>query len=279
MSGPGLSWKRRICVGRMGLVEMKKNNKYSYIQGTSTTDHGSRTYEIQGARLPSVTTILAKTQDDQYIRQWRQKVGYDEATRIKNRSSLRGSAMHKFIEKHIKEYGYEDLTPVGQEAKPMAQKIIEIGLTPITHYYGSEVTLHYPGLYAGATDLVCEHNGMDTIVDFKQANRPKQREWIDDYFLQIAAYAMAHDHVYGSKIRQGVIMICTTDRYYQEFKIQDGDLRREKHKFLKRLDSYYYLKQNHKEEANIDTKNLIEEFEKESQKLDKAKKGGMARKL
>jgi len=258
---------------------MKKNNKYNYIQGTSTTDHGSRTYKIQGARLPSVTTILAKTKDDQYIRRWRQKVGYDEAERIANHSSLRGSAMHKFIEKYIKESGYADLTPIGQQAKPMAEKIIEIGLPPISHYYGSEITLHYPGLYAGATDLICCHNDLDTIIDFKQSNRPKQREWIDDYFLQIAAYAMAHDHVYGSTIRQGIIMICTSDHYYQEFKIQDSDLRREKHKFLKRLDSYYDLKRDEKEEVNIDTKNLREEFEKEAQKLDKAKKGGMTRKL
>jgi len=258
---------------------MKKNNKYNYVQGTSTTDHGSRTYEIQGARLPSVTTILAKTKEDQYIRRWRQKVGYDEAERIANHSSLRGSAMHKFIEKYIKESGYADLTPIGQEAKPMAEKIIEIGLTPVSHYYGSEITLHYPGLYAGATDLICCHNDLDTIIDFKQSNRPKQREWIDDYFLQIAAYAMAHDYVYGSRIRQGIIMICTSDHYYQEFKIQDADLRREKHKFLKRLDSYYDLKQDYKEEANIDTQNLIEEFEKEAGKLDKAKKGAMAKKL
>jgi hypothetical protein len=258
---------------------MKLNRKYNYVQGSSTMDHGSRTYEIQGARLPSVTTILSKTKDDQFIKQWRQKVGYSEAERIANYSSLRGSAMHKFIEKYIKESGYEDLTPIGQEAKPMAEKIIEIGLAPVTHYYGAEVTLHYPGLYAGATDLVCEHNAMDTIIDFKQTNRPKQREWIDDYFLQVAAYAMAHDYVYGSNIRQGIIMMCTPDHYYQEFVIQDAELRVWKHKFLKRLDSYYYLKNDYKEEAHIDTHELLEEFEKEAQKLDKAKKGGMAKKL
>ena len=258
---------------------MKQNKKYNYVPQTRTEVHGSRTYNIQGMKLPSVTTVLAKTKNQEYLTKWKNKIGHEEAERIFNLSSKRGTAMHKFLEKHIAGTRYEDLTEIGVEAKPMAQKIIETGLAPISKYYGSEVTLYYPGLYAGTTDLVCRHNDLDTIVDFKQANRPKQREWIGDYFLQIAAYAMAHDHVYGSKIRQGVIMICTTDRYYQEFKIQDGDLRREKHKFLKRLDSYYYLKQNHKEEANIDTKNLIEEFEKESQKLDKAKKGGMARKL
>ena len=137
--------------------------------------------------------------------------------------------------------------PIGTEAKPMAQKIIEVGLLPVEEYYGSEVTLHYPGLYAGSTDLVCSHNGMETIVDFKQANRPKKKEWIEDYYLQIAAYAMAHDYVYKSQIRQGVIMVCTPDLYYQEFKIEGPELRRYKHEFLKRLDMYHDLKFDEKE--------------------------------
>ncbi len=108
-------------------------------------------------------------------------------------------------------------------------------------YYGSEVMLHYPALYAGSTDLVCLHNGKETIVDFKQANRPKREEWIEDYFLQIAMYAMAHDYVYGSKIEQGVIMVCTPDLYYQEFKTEGANLRAWKHKALKRIDMYNEL--------------------------------------
>ena len=193
-------------------------------------------------------------------------VGNEEAERIFNLSSKRGTAMHKFLEKHIQGTGYEDLTDIGVQAKPMAQKIIEIGLTPVDYYFGCEVMLHYPGLYAGSTDLVCEHNGLETIADFKQSNKPKREEWIDDYKLQIAAYAMAHDYVYGSQIRQGIIMVCTPDCYYQEFKFQDGELRRWKHEFLKRLDSYYYLKQDYKEEAHIDTNELLKEFEKEANK-------------
>ena len=242
---------------------MKKNKKYKYIHGPSTTEHGSRTYEINGARLPSVTTILAKTKDQTYIKRWYEKKGYEEAERIKNLSSKRGTAMHRFIEKHIQGRGYNDLTDVGVQAKPMAEKIIEVGLPPITEYYGSEITLYYPGLYAGATDLICLHSDMETIVDFKQANQPKQRDWIDDYYMQIAAYAMAHDYVHGSKIQQGIIMICTPDCYYQEFKFQDSDLRREKHNFLKRLNEYYELQRDEKEQGHgtLD-KELLVEFEK-----------------
>ena len=218
---------------------MKKNKKYTYVQASSTTAHGARTYDVHGMRLPSVTTILAKTKNQSYINRWKDKVGHEEAERIKNYSSKRGTAMHKFIEKYIQESGYEDLTPIGVEAKPMAEKIIEIGFTPITEYYGSEVTIHYPGLYAGSTDLVCMHNDLETIVDFKQANSPKREEWIKDYYMQIAAYAMAHDYVHNSNIQQGIIMVCTPDLYYQEFKFEGNEMRQYRHKFLERLSQYH----------------------------------------
>ena len=228
---------------------LKKANKYNYLEGKQITDEesGSRIYDFNGSRLPSVTTILGKTKDKQFLKDWKAKVGEERAEQIKNLSSRRGTAMHKFLESHITGVGYDDLTEIGQAAKPMAQKIIEVGLTPVSEYYGSEVMLHYPGLYAGSTDLVCLHNDMESIVDFKQANRPKREEWIEDYFLQIAAYAMAHDYVYKSSIKQGVIMICTPDLYYQEFKIQGADLKEYKHRFLKRLDMYHELKFDEKE--------------------------------
>ena len=218
---------------------MEKNKKYTYVHASRSTDQGSRTYDVQGLKLPSVTTILAKTKDQTYLTKWKNKVGHEEAERIKNYSSNRGTAMHKFIEKHIQKSGYEDLTPIGVEAKPMAQKIIETGLQNISEYYGSEVTLYYPGLYAGSTDLVCEHEGKDTIIDFKQTNRPKKKEWIEDYYLQIAAYALAHDQTHGSNIEQGIIMMCTPELYFQEFKFEGEEMRKYRHQFLARLSQYH----------------------------------------
>jgi len=248
---------------------MKKNNKFSYTRGTRTMDQGTRTYQVGGFNLPSVTTILSRTKDQSYLKKWKDRIGHEEAQRIFNLSSKRGTAMHKFLEKHIEGTGYEDLTPIGAEAKPMAQKIIEMGLAPVSKYYGTEVTLHYPGLYAGTTDLVCRHNDMDTIADFKQSNRAKKEEWIEDYYLQIAAYAMAHDYVYKSNIQQGIIMVCTPDLYYQEFKFTGLILRDWKHKFLKRLDQYYELMRDYKEETQINTKELLAEFEENKIKEDK----------
>ena len=219
---------------------MKLNKKYTYVPGSRTTDHesGHRTYDFKGAKLPSVTTILSRTKDQSFLDRWRAKVGYEEAERIKNLSSKRGTSMHKFIENHISGTGYDDLTEIGVQAKPMAHKIIEMGLTPIAEYYGSEVTLHYPGLYAGSTDLVCLHNGKETIVDFKQSNKPKREEWIEDYFLQIGAYAMAHDYVHHSNIEQGIIMVCTPDLYFQEFRFDGDQMRQYRHKFLERLSQF-----------------------------------------
>ena len=235
---------------------MKINNKYKYIQGKQITDHGTgtRVYDIDNSRLPSVTTVLGATKNKKFLQDWKAKVGEAEAERIKNHSSKRGTAMHKFIESHVQGVGYNDLTAIGQEARPMADKIIEIGFTPIEEIYGSEIMLHYPGLYAGSTDLVCLHNDLETIVDFKQANRPKKEEWIEDYFLQIAAYALAHDYSHKSQIRQGVIMVCTPDLYYQEFKIQDSILKQWKHRWLKRLDMYHEIKFDEKEQANVKMK-------------------------
>ena len=218
---------------------MKRNEKYNYVQVSRSEDHGSRTYDISGAKLPSVTTILDKTKDKTYLDRWKAKVGNEEAERIKNYSSKRGTSMHKFIEKHITGAGYDDLTEIGVQAKPMAQKIIDVGLTPVTEYYGSEISLYYPGLFAGSTDLVCMHNDKETIIDFKQANRPKREEWIGDYFLQIGAYAMAHDYIHGSNIEQGIIMVCTPDLYFQEFRFEGDEMRRYRHKFLERLNIYY----------------------------------------
>jgi genome maintenance exonuclease 1 len=244
---------------------MKKSNKYSYITGKQITDGdtGVRHYDFQGMRLPSVTTILAKTKNQSYLTAWKNKVGHEKAEAIKNLSSKRGTSMHKFLEHHISGTGYDDLTAIGRQAKPMAQKVIEMGLENVEEYYGSEVMLHYPGLYAGSTDLVCLHNGMETIVDFKQSNRPKKEEWIQDYYLQISAYAMAHDYVYGSQIKQGVIMICTPDLYYHEFKVEGTELRKRKHEFLKRLDMYNELKFDEKERAKVDESALLKEFEED----------------
>jgi genome maintenance exonuclease 1 len=129
---------------------IKFKRKYDYHTGKQINDNGSRIYDINGYRLPSVTTILGATKDKSFLTKWKARVGEAEAERIKNHSSSRGTAMHKFLEHYILGTGYDDLTRIGQEAKPMAEKVIEVGLAPVEEWYGSEVMLHYPGLMPGS---------------------------------------------------------------------------------------------------------------------------------
>ena len=207
-----------------------------------TSVEGRRHYEITGERLPSVTTILGATQSkekQESIAKWTAKVGETEATRVKDQAASRGTNMHLHLERYILGQGHKDLTDEGQVAGDMAQVIINKGLCDLSEIWGSEVTLFYPGLYAGATDLVGIYDYEDSIIDFKQSNRPKRREWIDDYFMQLGAYAMAHNCVYGTDITQGVILMCTPDKYFQKFQIKGKEFIKYQHKFLERLDKYY----------------------------------------
>ena len=207
-----------------------------------TSIEGKRHYEITGKKLPSVTTILSATKSQEAIdsiNRWKARVGEDQATRVKDQAASRGTNMHYHLEKYILGEGHKDLTDEGQVAGDMAQVIIDKGLCDMGEIWGSEVTLFYPNLYAGATDLVGVFDYEDSIVDFKQSNKPKKKEWIDDYFMQLGAYAMAHNCVYDTEITQGVILMCTPDKYFQKFQIKGKEFIKYQHKFLERLDKYY----------------------------------------
>jgi genome maintenance exonuclease 1 len=123
----------------------------------------------------------------------------------------------------------------------MAKKIISEGLPDLNEIWGSEVTLYYPELYAGATDVVGIYNGRESIIDFKQTNKPKRREWISDYFTQLAAYAMAHNHVYGTQIQSGVILMCSKDGLFQKFEVLDREFQEHMHEFLRKIDQFYKI--------------------------------------
>ena len=222
---------------------MKKNNKYRYPKTVRETIEGLRHYNIKDKeKLPSVTTILKATESEEKrasLAAWRERMGEETATRIVDESGARGTAMHKILEKYILDQGYVDETAVGKQAHNMSIRVIEQGLCNVPEYYGTECTLYYPGLYAGQTDLVGVHKGQDAIIDFKQTNKPKRREWIEDYCLQLAAYAMAHNFIYKTEITKGVVMMCSKDNYYQEFVIEGTEFQNYKHNFLRRVDEYY----------------------------------------
>ena len=225
---------------------MKHNNCYIYPKTVREAIEGKRHYNTGKEKLPSVTTILSSTQDEskaEGLKAWRDKVGEANATRIVDEAAARGTAMHKILERYIGEQGYLDLTKVGLNAHNMAIRVIEQGLCNVSEYYGIECTLFYPGLYAGQTDMVGVHKGQDAIIDFKQTNKPKRKEWIGDYKLQLAAYAMAHDYMHKTEITKGVIMMCSKDNYYQEFIVEGEELKKYKHKWLGKISQYYQQKE------------------------------------
>ena len=223
-------------------LSFKWNKKFNYPKSQRELIKGQRHYALNEEKLPSVTTILSETQSDEKkesLARWKARVGETEAERIKDSSASRGTNMHLHLERHILGQGHMDLTDEGQVAGDMAQVIIDKGLCDMGEIWGSEVTLFYPNLYAGATDLVGVFDYEDSIVDFKQSNKPKKKEWIDDYFMQLGAYAMAHNCVYDTEITQGVILMCTPDKYFQKFQIKGKEFIKYQHKFLERLDKYY----------------------------------------
>ena len=223
---------------------MKWNKLYNYPPSTRSTTDGLRIYEIGEEKLPSVTTILQATQSQEKIdslKRWQERIGKEQAESSKRQAGSRGSNMHLHLEKHLIGEGHMDFTEEGKLAKSMADVIINQGLPDLSEIWGSEVTLHYPKLYAGQTDLVGTYDYEDSIVDFKQSNKPKRKEWIEDYFMQLGAYAMAHNTVYGTSITQGVILMCTPNQYFQKFLIKGREFIKYQHKFLEKVDQYYKL--------------------------------------
>jgi hypothetical protein len=221
---------------------MKRIKKFKYPKSMRSLINGKRHYDVGEEKLPSVTTILSATQSDEKkksLADWRARMGAQSADRIRDVSAMRGTAMHRYLEAFIDGTGHKDLTSIGREAEPMARRIIESGLGELDEVWGQEVTLYYPGLYAGATDIVGVYEGQPAIIDFKQTNKPKKREWISDYFCQLGAYCMAHNYVYGTKIQKGVILMCSKDLLFQKFEVEGNDFVKHQHDFLRKIDQYY----------------------------------------
>lgn len=224
---------------------MYNPNKYPYKELRRETVNGSRKYVTSdGMKLPSVTTILDYTKPEekkQALLEWRKRVGEEKAKQITTEAAGRGTRMHKWLENHIKtgNTGEPGTNPYSIQSHTMAKTIIDKGLSNCQEFWGTEVSLYFPEVYAGTTDLVGVHDNSDAIMDHKQTNKLKKREWIDDYFLQLAAYANAHNEVYGTKIRKGVIFMCSADNQYQEFIVEGLEFDHYTNEWYKRLEQYY----------------------------------------
>ena len=230
--------------------------RYDYTPLSRETIDGKRHYCLpDGSKVPSVTTILDKTKPQEKreaLANWKKAVGEQRAQQITTEAANRGTRMHAYLETFVMSGDMKDL-PSNPYAHPswfMAAEVILQGLQPnVTEYWGVEVPLYYSGLYAGTTDCLGLWKGKPAIMDFKQSNKPKKREWIEDYFLQLAAYAAAHNDMHGTDIKDGVILMACqpklledgtyTKPQYLEFEVEAKEFAYWADEWMKRVELYY----------------------------------------
>ncbi len=252
-----LSTKKKKTVAVAGKVSESNlyNPKFDYQPLNRVTEDGCRLYDTPGGKLPSVTTILEKTKPEESraaLEQWRKNVGYAKAQQITTEAANRGTRMHTYLEHYVKNNELKDRgsNPFGWASHAMAQTVIEDGLVNVDEFWGVEIPLYFPKLYAGTTDCVGLHKKDESILDFKQTNKPKQESWIADYKLQLVAYALAHNEVYGTNIRKGVVLMCVkppvddmgnplSRPVYQEFVLEPKDFDHWADAWWRRLELYY----------------------------------------
>jgi genome maintenance exonuclease 1 len=205
------------------------------------TDQGRQYTDDNGAPVPSVTTVLDKTGDKTALIAWRKRVGEAEAQRISTESAGLGTKVHNSLEKFVlgEEWQVTGNNLVSIMAKRMVDKMVEDGLSQVDEIWGVEVGLIAEGLYAGTSDAIGMFNGVPSIIDFKTAKKIKKREWIEDYFLQGCAYALAHNEMFGSNIKQVAILMVDREGEYADFVIEGDEFDFYCHKWADRLAAYY----------------------------------------
>jgi len=220
--------------------------KYNYTPISRESIDGKRHYCLpDGTKVPSVTTILDKTKPEEKriaLANWKKRVGEQQAQQITTEAASRGTRMHKWLETYVKEgdMGLPGTNPFSKQSHGMANVIVFEGLGKhVSEFWGVEVPVYYSGLYAGTTDCIGVWKGQPAIMDFKQTNKLKKREWIEDYFLQLAAYALAHNSTHGTDIKSGVILMCSAANEYQEFEVLGEEFEHYTHKWLERVEQYH----------------------------------------
>lgn len=207
-----------------------------------TAKNGQRQYTGDDDQpVPSVTTVLSDTGDKTALINWRKRVGDEEANRISREAAGLGTKVHNALEKYVlqEEYNISGNNHISVMAKAMLDEMIDKGLSQVDEIWGVEVALIAKGLYAGTSDAVGMFNGVESIIDFKTAKKIKKREWIEDYFMQGCAYALAHNEMFGTNIKQVAILMVDREGKYADFVIEGDEFEEYCNKWAMRLADYY----------------------------------------
>jgi genome maintenance exonuclease 1 len=177
-----------------------------------------------------------------HLNEWKKRIGHEKAQQITTEAAGVGTAMHGNLERFLAGLQRQPgNNPVHVQANKMADVIIENGLSKVNEVWAMEQSLYFPGLFSGTTDLVGIHEGEPAIMDHKQTNKPKKAEWVEDYYLQLVAYAEAHNEVYGTNIRKGVIFMCSRDFQYQQFDLTPANYNKYQDMWYSKVEEYYNL--------------------------------------
>jgi len=200
-----------------------------------------RVYQTpDGEKLPSVTTILGATKDMTHLNEWKKRIGEDKANQITKEAAGVGTAMHANLERFlIGEQRQPGNNPVHVQANAMADVIIQNGLSKMSEIWAMEQSLYFPGLYSGTTDGIGVFDGEPCVFDHKQTNKPKKAEWVEDYYIQLVAYILAHNEVYKTDIRRGVVFMCSRDLQYQQFDLLPENFNMWQDRWLSKVEEYY----------------------------------------
>ena len=217
-------------------------NKFDYKPISRKQIDGKRKYMTpDGGAVASVTTILDATSDKSGLIAWRKRVGETKAQEVVTEAAGVGTRMHKYLEDYVDfgEWPTPGSNPYAQQAHKMAEQIRDNAMGDVDEIWGSEINLYHPKLYAGTTDLVGQYKGQPCIMDFKQTNKPKKPEWVEDYYLQLTAYALAHNEVFGTNIREGHIFMCSRELQYQQFDVWPDEFDKYEQMWWDRVYQYY----------------------------------------
>lgn len=221
--------------------------KIEYKRISRAQVEGKRLYTTPtGEAVPSVTTILSATKPEEdrlALANWRKAVGWRKAQAITTEAANRGTRMHKYLENFVidGELAVPGSNPYAQQSNKMAEIIINEGMCHTNEIWGTEVPLYFPSIYAGTTDAAGVYLNEESIIDFKQTNKPKTEERVQDYYIQLAAYGEAHNEVYGTNIRQGVILMCSKDFEFQNFIIKGAKYDKYRKIWWERVEQYYTM--------------------------------------
>ena len=217
-------------------------NKYIYPELVRVEKNDVRYYRDSKENLvPSVTTILSATGDKSGLDAWRRRVGPKAARAVVDEATTIGTAVHLAIENYLYGKDWKNFTDdkMGLMSQQIAQRFIDDCLNDIDEVWGLESGLVVDGLYAGTADCIGMFKGRPTIIDFKTAKKIKRKDWIEDYFLQGAAYANAHNVMHGTQINSIAILMVDRDLLFKEFFVSENEFDNFTDKWKKRIIGYY----------------------------------------